>query len=413
MNQSKKGVLFLSYDGMTDPLGQSQVIPYLAGLSKAGYAIHLISFEKKERYPEGKATIEALLNNANIVWHPAFYTKKPPVLSTIKDVRTMKKMAGKVIRDNNIGLVHCRSAIAALVGLWAKENFACRMIYDMRGFYADERVDGKIWNLNNPVFLAVYKYFKRKELEFIREADYSVSLTENGKQEILSWESFKNKSPLIKVIPCCADLQHFSKDNYVEEDVLQWRKKLGVRKEDFLLVYLGSLGTWYMVKEMLQYFSRLLLVKPEAKFLLITTDDAGLVKQHLASFSIPEKQVVITAAKRKEIPALLSMADFSLFFILPVYSKKASSPTKLAELMALSVPVVCNAGVGDVDRIVEQSQAGIVLHAFDNRSYDDAIQQMINYPTDAAKLRQAAIEYASLETGVKRYREIYQLLLGY
>jgi len=413
MNQNKKGVLFLSYDGMTDPLGQSQVIPYLAGLSKAGYAIHLISFEKKERFTEGKAGIETLLNNANIVWHPAFYTKKPPVLSTIKDVWTMKKMAGKVIRDNNIGLVHCRSANTALVGLWAKENFACRMIYDMRGFYADERVDGKIWNLKNPVFLAVFKFFKRKELEFIREADYSVSLTENGKLEILSWESFKDKSPLIKVIPCCADLDHFSKDNYSQADVLLWRKKLGLQEEDFVLVYLGSLGTWYMVKEMLQYFSRLLLVKPAAKLLMITTDDARLVKEHLASLSIPEKQVVITAAKRNEVPALLSIADFSLFFILPVYSKKASSPTKLAELMALSVPVVCNAGVGDVDRIVEQSQAGIVLHAFDNGSYDAAIQQMLNYRKDATKLREAAIEYASLETGVKRYREIYQLLLGY
>jgi glycosyltransferase involved in cell wall biosynthesis len=283
----------------------------------------------------------------------------------------------------------------------------------MRGFYADERVDGKIWNLKNPVFLAVFKFFKRKELEFIREADYSVSLTENGKLEILSWESFKDKSPLIKVIPCCADLDHFSKDNYSQADVLLWRKKLGLQEEDFVLVYLGSLGTWYMVKEMLQYFSRLLLVKPAAKLLMITTDDARLVKEHLASLSIPEKQVVITAAKRNEVPALLSIADFSLFFILPVYSKKASSPTKLAELMALSVPVVCNAGVGDVDRIVEQSHAGIVLHAFDNGSYDAAIQQMLNYRTDATKLREAAIEYASLETGVKRYREIYQLLLGY
>jgi hypothetical protein len=62
---------------------------------------------------------------------------------------------------------------------------------------------------------------------------------------------------------------------------------------------------------------------------------------------------------------------------------------------------------------VEQSHAGIVLHAFDNGSYDAAIQQMLNYRTDATKLREAAIEYASLETGVKRYREIYQLLLGY
>ena len=40
-------ILYLSYDGMTDPLGQSQVLPYLAGLSKKGFRFHLISFENK------------------------------------------------------------------------------------------------------------------------------------------------------------------------------------------------------------------------------------------------------------------------------------------------------------------------------------------------------------------------------
>jgi glycosyltransferase involved in cell wall biosynthesis len=413
MNQGKKGVLFLSYDGMTDPLGQSQVIPYLVGLSKAGYPIHLISFEKKKRFEDGKSVIEDLLNKANIAWYPSYYTKKPPILSTIMDVNTMKKMAGKIIKEHNIGLIHCRSAIAGSVGLWAKENFSCRMIYDMRGFYADERVDGKIWNLNNPFYLAVYKYFKKKELAYIREADYTVSLTENGKQEILSWESLKFKAPLIKVIPCCADLEHFSPKNINSEEAKRWREKLGIQPHEFVLVYLGSLGTWYMVKEMLHYFSRVLLVKPNAKFLIISTDDEKLITQHLSEFSIPDKQIILTPAKRNQVPNLLSIADFSLFFILPVYSKKASSPTKLAELMALAVPVVCNAGVGDVDQIVRKANAGIVLDELNSPAYDDVVQQMLNFHKEPEKLRQAAIDYASLDTGVKRYQEIYQLLLGY
>ena len=44
-----KNVLYLSYDGMTDPLGQSQVLPYIIGLSKKGYKFHLVSFEKPNR----------------------------------------------------------------------------------------------------------------------------------------------------------------------------------------------------------------------------------------------------------------------------------------------------------------------------------------------------------------------------
>ena len=39
-------VLFISYNGMLDPLGQSQVIPYLRELSKRGVRFTLLSFER-------------------------------------------------------------------------------------------------------------------------------------------------------------------------------------------------------------------------------------------------------------------------------------------------------------------------------------------------------------------------------
>ena len=39
-------VLYLSYDGLMEPLGQSQILPYLRQLAK-GRKITLITFEKK------------------------------------------------------------------------------------------------------------------------------------------------------------------------------------------------------------------------------------------------------------------------------------------------------------------------------------------------------------------------------
>ena len=54
----------------------------------------------------------------------------------------------------------------------------------MRGFYADERVDGGLWDLRNPVYRLVYNFFKQKEKQFLSNADYTISLTEAGKKEI-------------------------------------------------------------------------------------------------------------------------------------------------------------------------------------------------------------------------------------
>ena len=59
-------VLYISYDGMTDPLGQSQVIPYIEGLSKLGYQFTLISFEKTDRFEKFAMEISARLRQSNI-----------------------------------------------------------------------------------------------------------------------------------------------------------------------------------------------------------------------------------------------------------------------------------------------------------------------------------------------------------
>jgi len=48
MTLAHRRVLYISYNGMLDPLGQSQVIPYLKELSRAGVSLTLLSFEGAE-----------------------------------------------------------------------------------------------------------------------------------------------------------------------------------------------------------------------------------------------------------------------------------------------------------------------------------------------------------------------------
>ncbi len=91
-----KNVLFISYDGMTDPLGQSQVIPYLAALTKYGYRFTILSCEKKDKYKLHKDEIENALKSLHIKWKPIPYHKNPPVLSSLYDVMMLKKTAKKL-----------------------------------------------------------------------------------------------------------------------------------------------------------------------------------------------------------------------------------------------------------------------------------------------------------------------------
>lgn len=50
MTLSNRRVLYISYNGMLDPLGQSQVIPYLKELSRAGIQFTLLSFERPQAF---------------------------------------------------------------------------------------------------------------------------------------------------------------------------------------------------------------------------------------------------------------------------------------------------------------------------------------------------------------------------
>jgi hypothetical protein len=162
-------VLFLSYDGLTDPLGQSQILPYLCGLSFKEYTITIVSFEKEDRFAKESGRIFELCEKHSLSWRPLKYHSYPPVLSTLYDLFQLRKLAIRLHRQKQFGIVHCRSYITSLVGLMMKKRFGIKFIFDMRGFWADERVEGGLWNLNNPVFNLVYNYFKKKEKRFLTE----------------------------------------------------------------------------------------------------------------------------------------------------------------------------------------------------------------------------------------------------
>lgn len=405
-------VLYISYDGMTDPLGQSQVIPYLQGLSSAGYNITILSFEKRARFATHRKHIASLLAASDIAWEPRSYTSKPPVLSTLWDVYTMWRSARQIIRDKDVVLVHCRSYISALVGLELKKRLGIKFIFDMRGFWADERIEGGIWNINNRVFKTIYNFFKRRELDFINQSDYTVSLTQAGADEIRSWPAV-HASARIKVIPCCADMQHFDFAKVNPQRAESFRIELDIPQDKCVVTYLGSIGTWYLLDEMLDFFKILQSRRPEALLLFITTDDAGVVYGETAARGIDPSLVRVRKANRDELPDLLSLSSASLFFIKQSFSKTASSPTKMGELMGMGIPLICNSGVGDVAKIMSDTRAGAVVDSFTGEAYNAIVErfdQLLSLPKKS--IREGALRWYSLEEGTARYRDLYREVLG-
>lgn len=408
----RKHILYLSYDGLTDPLGSSQVLPYIMALEERGYRYTLISFEKAERFAEGETRIRESLAGKNIRWIPLPYHKNPPVLSTLLDVRALNREVNRLRKTDPFLLVHCRSYITSLTGLMLKKKYGIPFLFDMRAFYPDERADAGLWPKNHPLYGRVYRYFKQKEKEFLRAADHTVVLTHAGAELMragkLTGEPFTGK---LSVIPCCADMRHFDFSQISEPQKKALRAELGIAPGTFVLGYSGSVGTWYMLPEMLGFFAALHRQRPDSLFLFLTRDSKEEILAQ-AKLKGVDKNLLIRPVTRDDMPRYLSLFDASVFFILPSFSKQASSPTKQGELMGMGIPVVCNAHVGDTESIVNESGGGTVMPDFGPEATERAVTYCLTQQPDRDAIRRYGIRYYGLEGGVNEFARIYDSFLG-
>ena len=401
-------ILYLSYDGMTDSLGQSQVLPYIQGLTKEQFKFHIISFEKKDRFEKFRNEIQKICDENNISWHPLIYTKNPPLLSTIYDIRQMRSLARALHKTHNFKIIHCRSYLSALVGLGMKRSFGTKFLFDMRGFWADERVEGKIWSLNNPVFKIVYNFFKKKEMDYFINADFIVSLTNAGKKEIVSWRGLEHIENRIEVIPCCVDLEKFDPLKITAEQKKEARSTFNFSENDRILGYVGSIGTWYMLDEMLQFFKSYHSNFPTAKFLFISGENRSTIVERAKFYGINEELIHVKSVLHSEVPKYISIFNASVFFINPTFSKTASSPTKQGELMAMGIPIFCNSGVGDTESVINQYQSGVSFRLEPNIDFNNIDLNLKHFNLESTKF--GAEEFYGLKTGVARYLKVYKYL---
>ena len=406
-----KKILFISYDGLTDPLGQSQIIPYLAGLSKYNYEFTILSCDKPDRYKKYKSKILESLKPHSIKWVSIPYHKKPAIFSSVYDFYQLKIEAARLHRKIKFDMVHTRPGIPALLGLWMKKKWGIKFLNDIREFYADSRVDGGIWDKSSLKYKAIYNFFKKREREAIVENDAIVCLTHAAQKIIASFPEYKKEVPL-QVISCSADLELFDPTKIDAALKVNFRKELNINEDDFVVSYLGSLGGWYLTNEIMKLCKILSDRIPKTKFLFISFDEDA-IRRAAKNVSLPVNKIVVRYAQRNEIPTLLSLSNYSLFFIKPCYSKKSSSPTRHGEIMAMGIPVITNAGVGDVEEIVNKYNSGIVLKELKESEFSNAADIVAsNIDFDKNKIREGAKEYYSLSNAVQKYSEVYQQIFS-
>lgn len=406
-----QAVLYITYLGLLEPIPQAQVVPYLISLAE-NVKIYLLSFEKASLLREKPALFkktQELLKQRGIRWFRLRYHKRPKIVSSLYDILAGMFLALYLIIRYRIKIIHARSDLPAVIGFMLKSMLSIRLLYDRRGIMGTDHTEHSQWKKRG----LLYKLSLWFEKKVIRQSEATVVLTDwmndHLRKNVLS--DLTAGERLIKTIPCCIDL-HLFRYTQVQDESLKERFAL---KDRFVFLYAGSLGTYNLLDEMLDFFKIARRHIPQAHFLILSHTSASIIVQACQRKGIRPEAVTVTFAPREELPSLLSLADAGVVFRRFSETARAASPTKFAEYLACGLPVLCGPRIGDLDKIITERKIGIVLDNYGFKEYQRGTQRLISLIKEdrglRARCRAVAKELFSLERGIRSYRDIYHRLM--
>jgi Glycosyl transferase 4-like domain len=403
--------LFLSHTGMTEPLGRSQVLPYVVGLAERGVKVDLHSFEPSSP-PAEFDQVRGIVGGTGgmVTWNPVVRSSSHHLVTKVREAASASMRGLIAALAKRPDVVHARSYLpAAVADVIATLAPGAKLLFDCRGMLGDEYVDAGHWTEDR----VEYKLLKAVEKRLFRRSEGLVVLT-HALKKWLRQRALVGSKTHISVIPCCSDLAKFAVAEGVREEM---RHELGVGEHEALLVYSGSLGTWYQEEEMARCFAAVRAQRP-AKFLLMSRSPTDSFRKRLeaAVGSKASDWLLVRVAPPSQMPRYLAAGDIGLSFIKSCFSKVGSSPTKVGEYLGAGLTTAMNGDIGDQQALSAHRDACIVLENFSAAEIELAAHRIVQtlhrpYAERKASAQAAAkAEFDLQSIGVERYYELYRQL---
>lgn len=392
----KKKVLYLSYTGLLEPLGRSQILAYLSRLSDE-YQFTIVSFEKANDFADS-SKVKALLEECasyDIDWQPKIYHHKPRLLATLWDLSVLLHATWRFSRSGRAELVHCRSYIPAIAALFAGKITKVPFIFDMRALWLDEMIDaGRLEHGS-----ITHKILVSLETKLLKEAAHVISLTQAAVYYLQDKQTHL-KSQKFSVITTCVDLNKFK-----------------TRPIENLPKKLGTMGTvisgWYHLDWLFLTLQTQMKKDKSAIFKIVTRDSEQKLRQMASQYGIEDSRLEITSSNPDDISNNIANMKAGLLYFTAGISKLGSAPTRMGEFLACGIPVIGNRSVGDMADLIERYDVGVVIEDGSQNSIDKALDSLEVLYRDSElskRCRYAAEDYFSADKGAEKYRKIYKAI---
>ena len=388
-----KSILYLSYTGLLEPLGQSQILAYLKRLS-SDHQYTLVTFEKRSDLAD-QEKVEQLKKECQqhgIHWLPKQYHNKPRMLATLWDLWVLLYSTWNLSRGNQAELVHCRSYIPAMAAWLSGKLTGVPFVFDMRALWLDEMIDANRL-VRNSITHRILRWVERRLLQ---DSAQIVSLTQAAVGYLVA-NNQQLQADKFTVIPTCVDLTRFTGSKAVNSSEIT----------------IGTMGTviggWYKLD---WFFRTLQLSVPlfnQPSFKVITKDDHDKLTVMAGEYGL--SRIEVKSSLPVDIQDNIQNITFAILYFTSGVSKLGSAPTRMAEFLACGIPVLANRGVGDMADLVEQYGIGVVLEDGSEAAIAAALVQMQDLLADPdypQRCKNAAMELFSADVGATKYRIVYQ-----
>lgn len=389
--------LYLTRNGLLEPLGQSQVLAYLRGLSR-DYRITLITYEKDEDRADAARmdAMRAECERLGIRWLPQRFRPRPKVIAPALSMLRMVWLLRREVRGQGARLIHARSYIPAAVAMIVSRMTGVPFIFDMRALWPEELITAGRLRRGSVLHRAIVA----AERACLRRAGAVVSLTHAAVDHLNRVYPDDLAGQRVAVIPTCADL-----DRFVPAPARPERRVIGC---------LGTvLSGWFRLDWLTSFLSVVAERDPDAVFELTTRDDPALVRAALDPDRRLGERLQIAPSAPENVQRVLQGQTASVMFFADGLGKLGSSPTRMAEILGCGLPVVANDGVGDVARIIRDYRVGVLAQGPDPQAMATAWSELLALLKDpdlASRCRKAAEEVFSLEAGTASYARLYHHL---
>lgn len=393
-------VLYITRNGLLEPLGQSQVMAYLRGLS-THYHITLITFEKPEDTVDA-ATLERARQDCErhgICWRPQRFRRRPKVLAPVWSMVLFLWLCLREVRRGNAQLIHARSYIPAAVALVVWRITGTPFIFDMRALWPEELITAGRLRRGSLAHRAIVW----TERLCLRHAAAVVSLTDAAVVHLRQVYPREMADQHVVVIPTCADLRRFAP---------------APPSQRSQRVY-GCVGTvlsgWFRLDWLAAFFDAAARRHPDVELHIVTRDDAERVRASIRGAAAIQERLYIYAMPPQLVHEAVRRQNASAMFFTGGLSKLGSSPTRLAEVLGCGIPVVANSQVGDVARIIQEYRIGVLAEGPAAEQMEkalDDLEALLNDPHLPSRCRKAAEEHFSLGSGTAAYAQLYESVVS-